>query len=61
MLSNSIIMRRASSNLGRFKRHRDDLCGTLCCQSAHAAVAVDLEMPSEGFCTWIDDRCRILL
>jgi hypothetical protein len=37
---------------------QSDLFGTVFCQRAYAAIALDLEMMSEGFFTRIDDRFR---
>ena len=46
---------------GAVQTAQGDLSGTLFCQSAHAAIALDLEMMSEGFFTRIDSRFSILL
>ena len=46
---------------GAVQTAQGDLFGPVFCQSAYAAVALDLKILSEGFCTRIDDRLRILL
>jgi hypothetical protein len=46
---------------GSVQTAQGDLFSPVCCQRAYAAIALDLEMMSEGFFTWIDDRFRILL